>query len=39
MFDNDPSYTYRGTDPDVVRSHPGRTALGTSPRYHAPHDQ
>ena len=38
-FDNDPSYTYRGTDPDVVRSHPDRTALGTSPRYHAPHDQ
>ena len=39
VFDNDPSYTYRGTDPDVVRSHPDRTALGTSPRYHAPHDQ
>ena len=39
VFDNDPSYTYRGTDPDTVRSHPDRTALGTSPRYHAPHDQ
>ena len=39
VFDNDPSYTYRGTDADVVRSHPDRTALGTSPRYHAPHDQ
>ena len=39
VFDNDPSYTYRGTDPDVVRAHPDRTALGTSPRYHAPHDQ
>ena len=39
VFDNDPSYTYRGTDADTVRSHPDRTALGTSPRYHAPHDQ
>ena len=39
VFDNDPSYTYRGTDPDTVRAHPDRTALGTSPRYHAPHDQ
>lgn len=39
VFDNDPSYTYRGTDPDTVRSHPNRTALGTSPRYHTPHDQ
>ncbi|RRR34118.1 peptidase S8 [Schaalia georgiae] len=39
VFDNDPSYTYRGTDPDIVHSHPNRTALGTSPRYHTPHDQ
>ena len=39
VFDNDPSYTYRGTDADTVRAHPDRTALGTSPRYHAPHDQ
>ena len=34
IFDNDPSYTYRGTDPATIRSHPDRTALGTSPRYH-----
>ena len=34
VFDNDPAYTYRGTDPATIRSHPDRTALGTSPRYH-----
>ncbi|AOS47745.1 S8 family peptidase, partial [Pauljensenia hongkongensis] len=36
VFDNDPAYTYRGTDPATIRSHPDRTALGTSPRYHQP---
>lgn len=34
IFDNDPSYTYRGTDPATITAHPDRTALGTSPRYH-----
>ena len=34
VFANDPTYTYRGTDPTTIRTHPDRTALGTSPRYH-----
>ena len=34
VFANDPAYTYRGTDPATIRTHPDRTALGTSPRYH-----
>ena len=34
VFDNDPTYTYRGTDPTTINTHPDRTALGTSPRYH-----
>ena len=34
VFDNDPAYTYRGTDPNIITAHPDRTALGTSPRYH-----
>ena len=34
VFANDPSYTYRGTDPAIITAHPDRTALGTSPRYH-----
>ena len=34
VFANDPSYTYRGTDPTIINTHPDRTALGTSPRYH-----
>ena len=34
VFTNDPTYTYRGTDPTTIRTHPDRTALGTSPRYH-----
>ena len=34
VFTNDPAYTYRGTDPTTIRTHPDRTALGTSPRYH-----
>ena len=33
-FANDPAYTYRGTDPTTIRTHPDRTALGTSPQYH-----
>ena len=36
VFDNDPTYTYRGTDPTIINTHPDRTALGTSPRYHQP---
>ena len=38
IFDNDPSYTYRGTDPATITAHPDRTALGTSPRYHKTED-
>ena len=34
VFTNDPAYTYRGTDPAIITTHPDRTALGTSPRYH-----
>ena len=34
VFTNDPAYTYRGTDPTIINTHPDRTALGTSPRYH-----
>ena len=34
VFTNDPTYTYRGTDPTTITAHPDRTALGTSPRYH-----
>ena len=34
VFTNDPTYTYRGTDPATITAHPDRTALGTSPRYH-----
>ena len=34
VFANDPTYTYRGTDPTIITTHPDRTALGTSPRYH-----
>ncbi len=34
IFTNDPAYTYRGTDPTTITTHPDRTALGTSPRYH-----
>ncbi|ERH26370.1 hypothetical protein HMPREF1550_02506, partial [Actinomyces sp. oral taxon 877 str. F0543] len=34
VFANDPAYTYRGTDPTTITTHPDRTALGTSPRYH-----
>ena len=34
VFTNDPTYTYRGTDPTIITTHPDRTALGTSPRYH-----
>ena len=34
IFANDPAYTYRGTDPTTITTHPNRTALGTSPRYH-----
>ena len=34
VFANDPAYTYRGTDPTIITTHPDRTALGTSPRYH-----
>ena len=34
VFTNDPTYTYRGTDPTTITTHPDRTALGTSPRYH-----
>ena len=34
VFTNDPAYTYRGTDPTTITTHPDRTALGTSPRYH-----
>ena len=34
VFDNDPAYTYRGTDPTTINAHPDRTALDTSPRYH-----
>ena len=34
VFTNDPAYTYRGTDPTIITTHPDRTALGTSPRYH-----
>ena len=34
IFANDPTYTYRGTDPTTITTHPDRTALGTSPRYH-----
>ena len=34
IFANDPAYTYRGTDPTTITTHPDRTALGTSPRYH-----
>ena len=36
VFTNDPAYTYRGTDPTIITTHPDRTALGTSPRYHKP---
>ncbi|WLD80368.1 S8 family serine peptidase [Schaalia sp. HMT-877] len=36
VFANDPAYTYRGTDPTIITTHPDRTALGTSPRYHKP---
>ena len=39
VFANDPSYTYRGTDPAIITAHPDRTALGTSPRYHKPPEQ
>ena len=39
IFDNDPAYTYRGTDPTTITTHPDRTALGTSPRYHKPPEQ
>ena len=39
VFTNDPSYTYRGTDPTTITAHPDRTALGTSPRYHKPPEQ
>ncbi len=38
VFTNDPSYTYRGTDPTIITAHPDRTALGTSPRYHKTED-
>ena len=38
VFANDPSYTYRGTDPAIITAHPDRTALGTSPRYHKTED-
>ena len=38
VFTNDPSYTYRGTDPTTITAHPDRTALGTSPRYHKTED-
>ena len=34
VFDNDPAYTYRGTNPTTINAHPDRTALDTSPRYH-----
>ena len=34
VFTNNPTYTYRGTDPTTINTHPDRTALGTSPRYH-----
>ena len=39
VFANDPAYTYRGTDPTIITTHPDRTALGTSPRYHKPPEQ
>ena len=39
IFANDPAYTYRGTDPTTITTHPDRTALGTSPRYHKPPEQ
>ena len=39
VFTNDPTYTYRGTDPATITAHPDRTALGTSPRYHKPPEQ
>ena len=39
VFANDPTYTYRGTDPATITAHPDRTALGTSPRYHKPPEQ
>ena len=39
VFTNDPTYTYRGTDPTIITTHPDRTALGTSPRYHKPPEQ
>ena len=38
VFTNDPTYTYRGTDPTIINTHPDRTALGTSPRYHQAKD-
>ena len=38
VFTNDPTYTYRGTDPATITAHPDRTALGTSPRYHKKED-
>ena len=34
VFDNDPSYVYRGVQENVARGHADRSALGTSPRYH-----
>ena len=34
VFDNDPSYVYRGVLENVARGHADRSALGTSPRYH-----
>ena len=39
VFDTDPSYVYRGTDAQVALTHPDRSALGTSPRYHKKKDQ
>ncbi|RRD05353.1 hypothetical protein EII34_06360 [Arachnia propionica] len=30
----DPTYRYRGLDPDAVYHHPTRSHFGTSPRYH-----
>ena len=39
VFDTDSSYVYRGADAQVALSHPDRSALGTSPRYHKKKDQ
>lgn len=38
VFEDDPSYVYRGVDAEVARAHADRSALGTSPRYHRKED-